>query len=774
MFARSLPHLAVRARTRWRSTWRYVVVWVAILIALASCGVPAQNDSGGAMRERQWRVLPEFPLPARFGPVVVLAGLKLIVWGGDDHVDGALFDPGTNEWSVLPKSPLDRYRTGAAAVWTGSSILIWGGQHERGSAEMELNDGASFHLADSRWSTLAPSPLSGRTAPAAVWTGKEMLIVGGVHRTDAAAYDPVADRWRRIPSVPQQLDFTYTESFWTGTHMLLWDGRRGFTFDPATDTWRAIAKSPLTPRCCAAAVWTGERILIWGGSTATSVAQDVYLDDGASYDPVRDEWTPIRSSNLSARRLSATAWADQEMLIWGGDTEKGSASDGASFRMPHGQWQPLPESPLSPREGARAVAIGEEVLIWGGACPTSPPGGLVPCNDGAALVSSSEPAPIQSSPSVEPDPSPKQSVAVGNWRAKSVVYAAFGRHNNVELGQEAGIWLYDPDADESKLLVPGADGEDLFGPRFRNAKQISYFKGSGDGETYRTSIELLDIETGERRQLFGPTTTSLLGCDWRPDGEAFACIETDYNVDARHRVVVHGLDGSTRVVKVIGLPLGGHAYPDDEVEVTWSRDGRSLLVVDTHVNYVFDDAGQIGREIDTVHIFDMEGRDLIKPFRGTEAFWSPDEQFLYAREWDRSSPSRWFRTELATGGRRVLSMRSHGFAPTISPDGRFIAYQYDGNFVTGKADGGRNVLYVYDLDSDINRRVADPYEYPIWLRPGVLAATRVEECRAGTPGCGVEGWRGQGAWSIPVDGTDARPLKLGSTLFGSVDALIYE
>jgi hypothetical protein len=53
------------------------------------------------------------------------------------------------------------------------------------------------------WRQLAASPLAARVGHSAVWTGGELLIWGGGPigarpLADGAAYDPAADRWRRL------------------------------------------------------------------------------------------------------------------------------------------------------------------------------------------------------------------------------------------------------------------------------------------------------------------------------------------------------------------------------------------------------------------------------------------------------------------------------------------------------------------------------------------------------------------------------------------------
>src|SRR5919201_3978204 len=135
------------------------------------------------------------------------------------------------------------------------------------------DDTTNTTTAPGDWSQIAQSPLSPRSAEAAVWTGEEMLVVGGTdadpcppnadcagpraaQRLDAgAAYDPTTDSWRTIPDAPQSV--TYGQASWTGTEMVVLvprlapqtDGDVGqpaatLAFDPETDIWRELAPPP--------------------------------------------------------------------------------------------------------------------------------------------------------------------------------------------------------------------------------------------------------------------------------------------------------------------------------------------------------------------------------------------------------------------------------------------------------------------------------------------------------------------------------------------------
>ncbi|MEZ5231368.1 MAG: kelch repeat-containing protein [Acidimicrobiales bacterium] len=56
---------------------------------------------------------------------------------------------------------------------------------------------------------MATAPIAGRSGAAVVWTGDELLIWGGYvydgrerPLDDGAAYDPITDSWRTLPAAP--------------------------------------------------------------------------------------------------------------------------------------------------------------------------------------------------------------------------------------------------------------------------------------------------------------------------------------------------------------------------------------------------------------------------------------------------------------------------------------------------------------------------------------------------------------------------------------------
>lgn len=153
---------------------------------------------------RSWRRLPPMPEP-RFGATVVWDGTEVLVVGGAGAFetpqcspcdDGFAYNPSTNHWRRLPRMKSPRW--GHVAVWTGTQLLVWGGETDdhRGTVPPH---GATYDPATNRWSALAISPLRGRVRATAVWTGTSMIVWGGgicspdcKEFTDGAAYTPAA------------------------------------------------------------------------------------------------------------------------------------------------------------------------------------------------------------------------------------------------------------------------------------------------------------------------------------------------------------------------------------------------------------------------------------------------------------------------------------------------------------------------------------------------------------------------------------------------------
>jgi hypothetical protein len=113
------------------------------------------------------------------------------------------------------------------------------------------------------------------------------------------------------------------EGFWTGQEVLVWGGTPATSgrYDPGKDTWFPVSPHGApTMRYGAQHFWTGDRLLVWGGYRSAGPhprAPTIYLNDGALYDPKTDSWTPATTEGapITGSR-SAAVWTGQEMVVW--------------------------------------------------------------------------------------------------------------------------------------------------------------------------------------------------------------------------------------------------------------------------------------------------------------------------------------------------------------------------------------------------------------------------------------------------------------------------
>ncbi|MGH9010689.1 MAG: hypothetical protein ACRDYF_12705, partial [Acidimicrobiia bacterium] len=192
--------------------------------------------------------------------------------------------------------------TGADSVWTGSRFVVTGGYHE--GDDDDRTDGAAFDPISGDWTPIAarptPGSCGGGTACEGIWTGKMALFpVSGV------AYDPAANRWSTMDPAPIPDGPAPGEPVvWTGQRLISWGINaedsgdasddsadadagsdepppvRGGTYDPVANRWQTFAAGPLSSRVIHTAVWTGQEMLVWGGTNGEAA-----LADGAAYRP---------------------------------------------------------------------------------------------------------------------------------------------------------------------------------------------------------------------------------------------------------------------------------------------------------------------------------------------------------------------------------------------------------------------------------------------------------------------------------------------------------
>ena len=217
-------------------------------------------------------------------------------------------------------------------------------------------------------------PATPTTAPAAT-TATGRAIRPARLGTPGQAADALArlpNGWTDLPRPPGPR--ARGVSLWIGNALFFWGGdsgnagtsyASGWLFDPVARRWHAITRAPLAVRSLAAAVWTGDEVLVWGG-----FARGAMFADGAAYDPATGTWRVLPPAPLSARAPVATVWTGTEMIVWGSTSRnQPGARDGAAFDPRSNRWRAIAAAPvalnLAGWPSPSTVWTGREMLVIG-------------------------------------------------------------------------------------------------------------------------------------------------------------------------------------------------------------------------------------------------------------------------------------------------------------------------------------------------------------------------------------------------------------------------
>jgi N-acetylneuraminic acid mutarotase len=158
-----------------------------------------------------------------------------------------------------------------------------------------------------------------------------MIIWGGQNNGNffntGGRYDPTTDTWIATSTTNAPTARADHAAVWTGSEMIVWGGvvgpgtytNAGGRYNPSTDSWIATSTTnpPSARECYYKAVWTGSEMIVWGGQGQNFVR----LNTGGRYNPDTDSWTGTSTTNApSARSSHRVVWTGSEMIVWGETT----------------------------------------------------------------------------------------------------------------------------------------------------------------------------------------------------------------------------------------------------------------------------------------------------------------------------------------------------------------------------------------------------------------------------------------------------------------------
>lgn len=294
---------------------------------------------------------PPPPLSLRQAVATAWTGKEIVVWGGEAGAagtggrslsDGAAYDPATATWRPMAPAPLpaSTYRPVAVAtdagvvVARGAAVALWNAASDTwqrlpdapaavtdllgiSDAAVSASAQAVLDLSTGDWEALPPPPVA-LDHKTTAWTGDEMVVVGEVGDSGAAAaliLDLESRTWREASTPPDWLSADVGVT-WDGERVVIADVHmNAAAYAPASDTWEGLPQIPA-------------HFSAWGASARTSPAGAVVPMVNTLVVLTTDSWTPLPTPEPCCLSFhGAPAEPDAPLTAWF------VAEDGESNRL---------------------------------------------------------------------------------------------------------------------------------------------------------------------------------------------------------------------------------------------------------------------------------------------------------------------------------------------------------------------------------------------------------------------------------------------------------
>lgn len=115
-----------------------------------------------------------------------------------------------------------------------------------------------------------------------------------------------------------------------------------------------LPPGPLTARWSPDVVWTGDEMIVWGGSTNPEPPQ---LIDGAAYDPATNDWRMLSQPPLAGEQATRAVWAETRLMVIGEDAT-------LAWAPGRDEWRTIADGLVPPVEPGMTVVAGPQIVTW--------------------------------------------------------------------------------------------------------------------------------------------------------------------------------------------------------------------------------------------------------------------------------------------------------------------------------------------------------------------------------------------------------------------------
>jgi len=320
-----------------------------------------------------------------------------------------------------------------------------------------------------------------------------------------------AQKWVKLASFPDASEEVY--GITSGGKLYIFGGLapawtpKGlvYVYDPATDKWTKKNNMPVPSHHVALAELNG-KIYVIGGFTKPQSGPTAWvpIDNAWEYDPANDTWKAL--APLPTKRGSPTAAAvnGKIYVIGGATTNEGSKEASIHPARPHrvvgtnevydpatNTWETRSPMPTARNHVAVGVVNGK-IYVIGGRLGS----GFIGRAANTDTVEGYDPATDQWSATLDRMPTPRSALAFGTYKGK--IYVAGGELQTAYMAAAfRAVEAYDPATNSWSSLPPlefprhGAGG-DVLGNRFHVVTGVVQASGSGGHSDvdYHHTLEL--------------------------------------------------------------------------------------------------------------------------------------------------------------------------------------------------------------------------------------------------------------------------------------------
>lgn len=283
-------------------------------------------------------------------------------------------------WQRLPDPPLDP-RSGPAVAWTGSDVLVVGGDTSDpcpANADCAqpahfARDGARLDVGTRSWHAIADAPVDVPAYSPQALVGDTWFVLAG---RVLVAYDVPLDSWSQVPA---PVSLRGGQLVASGDELVVAAGsdEHGVTpdrvYDPTSERWSTLPDDPLGPAFDRAITAIPKGLVLTAHELVDNPGADgPSLVLAARYHRATNSWTRLPDSD----QLGGWAWT------WTGrrlvDVSLGGADGGEvgnyGRTIPFGgildpttgSWSRLPHAPPGPGRGWAVAALGGRFAAVGG------------------------------------------------------------------------------------------------------------------------------------------------------------------------------------------------------------------------------------------------------------------------------------------------------------------------------------------------------------------------------------------------------------------------